>query len=166
MRGTSLINLDTVLAEEARKIFRFIDTENKGEVDRDKIFSLVRYLQDENKEVRNAILKNPDDSDGEFKAELHPVLNKLERLAKATNPEHVLTEDSFALYFCLCKDSYANMKDETQIVFEQEEVTENSLAAVKSLNTKVFKKMAKADEENRRTESIDYWYLETYEKPF
>ena len=116
MRGTSLINLDTVLAEEARKIFRFIDADNKGEIKRDKIFQFVNYLQEENAVVAghpSAIKGEHDEHVGEFHKELHPILNKLDRLAKISAPDAVLTEDSFALYFCLCKDTYANMKEET-----------------------------------------------------
>jgi hypothetical protein len=62
--------------------------------------------------------------------ELHPILNKLDRLARVTGPDTIITEDSFALYFCLCKDTYANMKDETPIVFESDQMVQQSLSDV------------------------------------
>jgi hypothetical protein len=122
-----------VLANEARKIFRFIDTENKGEIKRDKILKMVCYLHDENKMQANQASIDPDDSEAGVNDELHPILNKLDRLARVTGPDAIITEDSFALYFCLCKDTYANMKDETPIVFESDQMVQQNLSDVNSL---------------------------------
>jgi len=85
----------------------------------------------ENKMQNNKTHVDPDDSDADVTSELHPILTKLDRLARVTGPDQILTEDSFALYFCLCKDTYANMKDETPIEFDSDQmVGQQSLSDV------------------------------------